>query len=109
MSNFTDYRDHIGSREGKHYKATLFQGQQLMVGLNCLEPGQSQPVHDHADADKVYIVMEGNGWFTVGSETRSAGPGEVIFAPKGEPHGVENRASERLVMVVNIAPPPQPK
>lgn len=109
MSNFSDYRDHVGSREGKHYKATMFPGKQLMVGLNCLEPGQSQPVHDHADADKVYIVTEGSGWFTVGDETRSAGPGEVVFAPAGVPHGVENRSSERLVMIVNIAPPPQPK
>ena len=109
MSNYADYRDHIGSREGKHYKATMFQGGQLMVGLNCLEPGQTQPVHDHSDADKVYIVMEGRGWFTVGEETRAAGPGEVVFAPAGEPHGVENRSEERLVMIVNIAPPPAPK
>lgn len=106
MSSFTHYQDHIGSREGKHYKATLFEGEHLMIGLNCLEPGQSQPVHDHADADKVYTVMQGRGWFTIGEETREAGPGEVVWAPAGVPHGVENRGEARLVLLVSIAPPP---
>jgi quercetin dioxygenase-like cupin family protein len=106
MTNFTRYIDHVGARPDKHYKATLFQGQHLMVGLNCLEPGQTQPVHDHAGQDKLYVVMEGRGWFTVGTEAQEAGPGAVIFAPAGVPHGVENRAEERLVLLVSIAPSP---
>ncbi len=107
MTNFTDYRDHTGSRPDKFFKATLFQGNHLMIGLNCLEPGQVQAVHDHADADKVYVVMEGIGHFTVGNEVRDAGQGEVVWAPAGVPHGVENRGDERLVLLVNIAPPPE--
>jgi quercetin dioxygenase-like cupin family protein len=107
MSNFKDYRAHVGSRPDKFYKDTLFQGAQMMVGLNCLEPGQVQPVHDHADADKVYVVMEGMGRFTVGDEVREARQGEVVWAASGIPHGVENRGSERLVLLVSIAPPPR--
>ncbi|MBN1964239.1 MAG: cupin domain-containing protein [Anaerolineae bacterium] len=109
MPYFTHYSDHVGSRAGKHYKATLFDGEHLMIGLNCLEPGQDQPVHDHADADKVYVVLEGRGWFTVGDAQQEAGSGTVVFAPAGLPHGVENRASERLTLLVNIAPPPTSK
>ncbi len=107
MTSFKDYRSHVGSRPDKFYKETLFQGKQMMVGLNCLEPGQVQAVHDHADADKVYIVMEGTGYFTVGQEQRAAGQGEVVWAPAGIPHGVENRGRDRLVLLVNIAPPPK--
>ncbi len=106
MSTFTHYRDHVGSRQDKHYKATLFEGDHLMVGLNCLEPGQSQPIHDHGGADKVYVVMEGRGLFKVGEETREAGVGEVVWASAGVPHGVENQGSQRLVLLVSIAPPP---
>jgi quercetin dioxygenase-like cupin family protein len=109
MDYFTHYTDHTGTRQDKHYKTTMFQGESLMVGLNCLEPGQVQPVHDHADQDKMYAVMQGRGWFTVGGKAGEAGPGTVIFAPAGVPHGVENRADERLVLLVNIAPPPAPK
>ena len=106
IDHFTHYADPVGMRDDKHYKATLFQGAHLMVGVNCLEPGQEQPVHDHAGADKVYVVMEGRGQFTIGDETREAGPGEVVWAPAGLPHGVRNQGADRLVLLVGIAPPP---
>ena len=106
MSDFTHYREHLGARADKHYKATLFQGAQLMVGLNCLEPGQEQPVHEHAGQDKVYSVLEGEGVFTVGTEQRSVGTGAVVWAPAGVTHGVRNAGAERLTLLVCIAPPP---
>ena len=107
MSNFTDFREHIGSREDKFYKATLFQGNMMMVGLNCLEPGQVQPVHNQADQDKVYVVLEGTGRFTVGGDVQDANEGAVIWAQAGVPHGVENVGHERLSVLVCIAPPPK--
>lgn len=106
MSAFTPYSEHVGSRADKHYKTTLFSGEQLMVGLNCLEPGQEQPLHDHADQDKVYQVLEGEGVFTVGAEERCAGAGTLVWAPAGVPHGVRNAGDERLTLLVCIAPPP---
>lgn len=105
MSHYADFRDHVGARADKFYKTTLFQGEMMLVGLNCLEPGQSQPVHDHADQDKVYVVLEGSGRFTVGDEVREAGSGMVVWAEAGVPHGVENSGSTRLTVLVCIAPP----
>lgn len=107
MPHIKNYRDHVGTQSTKFYKDTLFEGDHLMVGINCLEPGQVQPVHDHADQDKVYLVMEGRGLFTVGQEVREAGPGEVVWAAAGVPHGVKNKSDARLVLIVNIAPPPK--
>ncbi len=106
MSNFTHYREHVGSRADKHHKTTLFSGEQLMVGLNCLEPGQEQAVHDHSDQDKVYQVLEGEGVFSVAGEERCAGVGTVVWARAGVPHGVRNEGAERLTLLVCIAPPP---
>jgi mannose-6-phosphate isomerase-like protein (cupin superfamily) len=77
-----------------------------MLGLNCLEPGQSQHVHTHADQDKFYFVAEGTGEFVVGDEKRRAGQGMVVWAPAGVTHGVTNTGTERLVLVVGIAPFP---
>jgi quercetin dioxygenase-like cupin family protein len=105
MTAFKNYRAHVGSRADKFYKDTLFQGEHVMIGLNCLEPGQVQAVHDHADQDKCYVVMEGSGRFTVGDEIREVGQGEVVWAQAGVSHGVENTGSERLVVLVCIAPP----
>lgn len=104
-----DYRDHTGTRTEKHFKDTLFQGDHTMLGINCLEPGQVQPVHEHADQDKAYIVMEGYGHFTVGEDTREAGPGAIVWAPAGTAHGVKNHGTERLSVLVIISPPPPPK
>lgn len=101
----TDYRQHIGAKPDKVYKATLFRGDHLMLGLNCLEPGQVQPVHDHTDQDKFYAVLEGMGVFTVGADEQEAGPGVVVWAPVGLPHGVRNEGSQRLVLLMGIAPP----
>ena len=102
------WRDRQGVSEGRHFKATLFRGERLLLGVNCLEPGQTQEVHVHADQDKAYIVEAGTGVFTVGEERQEVGPGGIVWAPAGAPHGVTNTGAERLVLVVAIAPAPKP-
>jgi mannose-6-phosphate isomerase-like protein (cupin superfamily) len=106
LSHFTDYRDHTGARPDKFFKSTLFQSPRLLLGLNCLEPGQIQHAHVHVDQDKFYFVLEGQGTFVVGAETSEAGPGMVIWAPAGVDHGVTNTGEGRLVLLVGIAPGP---
>ena len=106
MSNLKSYKNHLGSRPEKYFKDTLFNGKGMMLGVNCLDPGQEQSVHVHDDQDKVYIVMEGEGRFTVGEQTLEAKSGDVIWAEAGLPHGVQNTASTLLVILVVIAPPP---
>jgi len=104
--HITDYRDHTGSSAEKFFKSTLFQSSRLLLGLNCLEPGQTQATHTHADQDKFYFVIEGQGAFAIADETYQAGPGMVIWAPAGVLHGVTNRGDTRLVLLVGIAPAP---
>jgi mannose-6-phosphate isomerase-like protein (cupin superfamily) len=106
LKNIVHYQNYTDARADKFYKTTLFQGQHLMLGLNCLEPGQVQNVHDHADQDKFYYVIEGRGVFTVGDEVTEVGPGHAVWAAAGVPHGVENKGQERLTILVGMAPPP---
>ncbi len=105
--NITHYLDHVGAKPDKFFKTTLFQGNHLMIGLNCLEPGQVQPVHDHADQDKFYYVIEGRGEFTIGEQVTVAVPGSIVWAKAGVPHGVANEGFERLTILVGIAPSPK--
>ena len=74
--------------------------------MNCLEPGQAQSAHEHADQDKFYYVVEGVGRFQVGDEYATAGPGEVVWAAAGVAHGVVNEGESRLTLLVGIAPAP---
>ena len=98
--------EHAGVNESKFYKTTLFRSETLLLGLNCLEPGQVQQSHDHPDQDKFYYVVEGQGQFSLEQNEISAGPGEVIWAPAGLSHGVKNEGTERLTLLVGIAPAP---
>ena len=105
MSDFLDWREHTGSQPEKFFKTTLWQSPHLTLGLNCLEPGQTQNVHAHDGADKIYYVLEGKGNFTIGTEQRVAEQGTLIVAPAGIPHGVTNNGRERLSLLVTISPP----
>jgi quercetin dioxygenase-like cupin family protein len=99
--HFRRVDEHTGFRSDKPVKADLFRGEHLLVGLNCYEPGQSQTLHSHAGADKFYLVISGKARMRVGEEAREAGPGSVVWAPAGVPHGVEE-ALERTVMLVGM-------
>ena len=104
MNHFLNWHEHQGSSPEKFHKTTLWQGDHVMVGLNCLEPGQIQKTHAHDGADKFYFVLEGSGRFTVGEQERKANTGMLIFAPAGIPHGVTNDGQTRLSLLVAIAP-----
>jgi quercetin dioxygenase-like cupin family protein len=106
MELIKNITEHVGARADKFFKTTLFQSQSLLLGLNCLEPGQVQPVHDHANQDKFYYVVEGRGRFLLGDDVERAGAGEVVWAPAGVPHGVTNDGDTRLTLLVGIAPAP---
>jgi quercetin dioxygenase-like cupin family protein len=89
----------------KAVKEDLFTGASLFAGLNCFEPGQSQPSHSHPGADKFYYVLLGKAKVTVGNESQEVGAGTFIWAPAEVPHGVSD-VTEQTVMLVAIAPPP---
>jgi quercetin dioxygenase-like cupin family protein len=107
MDHFLNWRDFEGEQAEKFFKTTLWQGANVMLGLNCLEPGQSQKVHAHPGADKFYLVLAGSGNFTVGDTSRNASAGTIVIAPADVPHGVSNDGNERLSLLIGIAPPPK--
>lgn len=92
---------------GKMQKVNLFESNRMFCDLYCLTPGQQQALHRHDGSDKIYCVLEGEGSFTVGDETKLLRTGEVTCAWSGEPHGVENRSSARLICLVFMAPHPK--
>lgn len=106
MDFVKEVSEHAGVRADKFYKTTLFRSDALLLGLNCLEPGQVQSPHEHADQDKFYYVVEGNGRFWMGEERLTASAGQVVWAPAGVVHGVENEGAGRLTLLVGIAPAP---
>jgi quercetin dioxygenase-like cupin family protein len=106
-TNFTTPLDRAAFSAARAAKQDLFVGAQLFVGLNCFERGQTQEIHTHAGADKLYFLVSGKARMTVGEETRLAESGTLVWASAGIPHGVVE-VLERTVMLVAMAPPPRP-
>ncbi len=106
MNEIVHFHNHVGTNPEKFYKATLFESPRLLLGLNCLEPGQSQRMHDHPEQDKFYLVLEGEGTVLLGEDAHAVTPGQIIWAAAGRPHGVKNTGNSRLTLLVGIAPAP---
>lgn len=101
--NLKDFREF--SKE-KMKKLNLFATERFFCDVYCFEPGQEQKGHVHADQDKVYLVLEGEGQFTVGQESRTLTAGQGTMAPAGEAHGVRNAGGQQLRVLVFMAPNP---
>jgi quercetin dioxygenase-like cupin family protein len=92
--------DHAVFKPEKMGKATLFESDRILVGLNSFEPGQEHALHSHAGMDKVYQVVQGG-------EEVPMSAGVVLIAPEGVPHGIRNTGEERLVVLAILAPGPR--
>ena len=98
--------DHAVYNSEKMGKATLFQSENVLVGLNAFEPGQEHTLHVHADMDKIYYVVSGHGLFLLEGRELDMRGGEMLIAPRGVPHGIHNTGSERLLVLAILAPSP---
>ena len=90
----------------KLQKLNLFETPRFFLDVYCLEPGQAQKPHQHAEADKVYAVLEGEVKVRVGQESAALGAGEAALCPAGQDHGVENLGPSRAAVLVFMAPRP---
>lgn len=75
----------------------------LTTTLVRLDAGGEQRIHSHPP-EQVYLVLEGYGVMTVGPETRAVGPGDCIFIPSGENHGIRNAGQAPLRYFSAAAP-----
>ena len=98
--------EQVAFRPDRLNKVNLFEVPQLFLDVYCLEPGQEQKAHTHADAAKVYYVLEGEGIFQVDGSERALGPGHAVLSPAGDLHGVRNPGPARLTLLVCMAPNP---
>ena len=99
-------QDHAVFKPEKMGKATLFESERLLVGLNSFEPGQEHALHAHAGMDKVYHVLEGRGLFVLEDRELEMEAGMMLVAPEGVPHGIRNTSDDRLLVLAIMAPAP---
>ena len=98
--------EHASFKPDKMGKATLFESERLLVGLNSFLPGQEHALHAHQGLDKVYQVLTGRGVFLLEDREIAMEAGVMLVAPEGVAHGIRNTGDERLVVLAILAPGP---
>jgi len=62
------------------------------------------PLHVHENEDELFYVLEGEHVFQVGDQDLHAGPGELVFAPRGVPHA-QRRVAPRTGRILVLTSP----
>ena len=75
----------------------------VRAGL-CRRRGRRPAAHRHLAEDELFYVFEGSISFTMGDETRSIGPGEGAFVPRGTTHTYVNRSDTDARMIAVYTP-----
>ena len=80
------------------------EGHLSVIDLAVASDFAGPPLHHH-DFDEAFYVLEGVMTFQLGDELRAAGPGELVFAPRGSHHTLANLsgAPARLLIICTPA------
>jgi mannose-6-phosphate isomerase-like protein (cupin superfamily) len=79
-------RDQLPDSELQGY---LFGGAHVCLIFVDMEPGNGPRLHRHA-YEEIFIVLEGQAKFTIGSGTVDARAGQVLIVEPGVPHKFVN-------------------
>ncbi|HEX9098548.1 MAG TPA: cupin domain-containing protein [Candidatus Dormibacteraeota bacterium] len=85
-------RDQLADSELQGY---LFGGAHVCLIFVDMEPGDGPRLHRHA-YEEVFVLLEGEAKFTIGSDTIEAHAGQVLIVQPGVPHKFVNSGSGRL-------------
>jgi mannose-6-phosphate isomerase-like protein (cupin superfamily) len=85
-------RDQLADSELQGYQ---LGGVNLCLIFVDMEPGDGPRLHRHA-YEEVFIVLEGEPRFTIGTQTVEARAGQVLIVRPGVPHKFVNAGSGRL-------------
>ena len=85
-------RDQLPDSELQGY---LFGGAHLCLIFVDMEPGGGPRLHRHA-YEEIFVVLEGQAKFTIGSDTVDAHAGQVLIVQAGVSHKFVNSGEGRL-------------
>ena len=82
-----------------------YVSQGLTVGEHPIGPGVlAAPIHTHSREDELSYVVHGTIQAQIGDRVITAGPHDVIWKPRGIPHGFWNPGPERALVLELVMP-----
>jgi quercetin dioxygenase-like cupin family protein len=77
---------------------------QVGIVVNTVPAGWAGPPLHHHDFDEAFYVLSGRLTFQLGDELRPAGPGALVFAPRGSVHTLANHSDAEASYLLVITP-----
>ncbi len=94
-------------RSGLVSHILLQRGDLTEAGLTAtwveVAPGSRQRPHDYP-SEQVYVISAGRGKMLVGEEEQEVSAGDLVYAPSGAVHSIENASAEALTYVSAATP-----
>lgn len=89
-------------------KVMVYQTDKTLGAMWCLEPGQEVFLHQHPNADDVWICLEGeSGQYFMGEgQAVEIQKGMALLAKAGQTHGMRNTGKDRFVFIGIAGPVP---
>lgn len=88
-------------------KKVFFETDFLAGAVWTMLPGQELPIHSHASADDIWIVLEGKAeYYNELGEKVQIHKGDVVVARPQEKHGMKNTSDELFIMLGIAGPIP---
>lgn len=81
----------------KRHMETIWSDKHAKINLICMKPGQEITTHTHHD-NHLWIVMEGQGEFTIAGEKQVIGNGKIVVVQPLIDHAIRNASNENLVI-----------
>ncbi len=75
----------------------------LSIQISFVPVGSGQPIHAHAP-EQCYYVIKGKGLVIIENETREVFPGDAIYIPSNNKHGIKNIGDEVLEYLTANSP-----
>lgn len=83
----------------------LCRGESLTANLAVVEgTAGAGALHVQPHHEELVVILDGEVDFRVGDETTSVRPGDLIFIPRGTPHGPLPAEGQRLAALSLFAP-----
>jgi mannose-6-phosphate isomerase-like protein (cupin superfamily) len=77
------------------FKTTATEGWNAYTLCEAIEPpGSGAGNHRHPTYDETFVICEGHYDFRLGGSVLKLGPGDVVFVPRGTPHGFVSTGPE---------------
>ena len=91
--------------QGKVRTAVIFGRNDFETNISFIlfteiPPGSSIGYHPHGQDEEIFVILEGNGILTTGSEEIHVSVGDIIINQVGQSHGLVNRSSSSIKLLV---------